>query len=236
MTTTMEPEVLVADYTPPKKNYPMDPLPEREALVADYMPPAKKNYSADLLPERGLRPEERTNLTIEEAEALANGEPFELIDGRMVFKMADTKHSKIQGVLNGELYIYFQQNPIGSVLPQLSVRLWPDNKYNFRVPDIAVFLNENLHEEERYETRGPDLAIEIASDDDPASAVFAKGRLYLEKGSRVVWMVFPTEKRVMIMTPTEWRWESNTLTCPELLPGFSMKVTEIFSGIIATGQ
>jgi Uma2 family endonuclease len=196
---------------------------EPEVLVADYSPPAKKKHPADLLPE------ERTDLTIEEAEALANGEPFELIDGRMVFKMADTKHSSCQDILHGELYLYFKQNPIGRALPELSLRLWPENKYNFRLPDIAVFLNENLHEEERYETRGPDLAIEIASDDDKASTVFAKGRLYLEKGSRIVWLVFPFEKRVMIMTPAEWRWESATLTCPEILPGFSIEVEKIFS-------
>ncbi len=202
---------------------------EPEVLVADYSPPAKKNYPTGLLPERDLRPEERTNLTIEEAEALANGEPFELIDGRMVFKMADRKHSNSQDVLHGELYLYFKQNPIGQALPEFSLHLWPENKYNFRVPDIAVFLNENLYEEERYATRGPDLAIEIVSDDDMASAVFAKARLYLEKGSRVVWVVFPTEKRVTIMTPTAWRWESDTLTCPEILPGFSIAVGKIFS-------
>jgi len=114
-------------------------------------------------------------------------------------------------------------------LPQLSLRLWPENKHNFRLPDIAVFLNENLHEEEKYETRGPDLAIEIVSDDDKASAVFAKARTYLEKGGQIVWIIFPIEKRVMIMTPAEWRWESETLASPELLPGFSVKVSEIFS-------
>jgi len=202
---------------------------EPEELAVATSPFARTNYREAAASAENLRPEERTDLTIAEAEALANGEPFELIDGRMVFKMADRKHSKSQGVLHGELYLYFKQNPIGQALPEFSLRLWPENKYNFRVPDIAVFLNENLHEEEKYETRGPDLAIEIASDDDPASAVFAKGRLYLEKGSRVVWMVFPTEKRVMIMTATEWRWESDTLTCPELLPGFSIKVADIFA-------
>jgi Uma2 family endonuclease len=202
---------------------------EPEVFVADYTSLTKKNYPTELLPERDLHPEERTNLTIEEAEALANGEPFELIDGRMVFKMADRKHSSSQDVLHGELYLYFKQNPIGQALPEFSLRLWPENKYNFRVPDIAVFLNENLHEEEKYATRGPDLAIEIVSDDDMASAVFAKARLYLEKGSRVVWVLFPTEKRVTIITPVEWRWESDTLTCPEILPGFSIAVEKIFS-------
>ena len=82
---------------------------------------------------------------------------------------------------------------------------------------------------EKYAIQAPDLAIEIASDDDKVSAVFAKARLYLEKGSRMVWIVFPSEKRAMIMTPAEWRWESETLTCPELLPGFSVEVAQLFS-------
>jgi hypothetical protein len=52
--------------------------------------------------------------------------------------------------------------------------------------------------------------------------------LYL-KGGRVVRIVFPFEKRFAIMAPTEWRRESNTLTCSELLPDFSIKVADILS-------
>jgi Uma2 family endonuclease len=202
---------------------------EQETLTAKSAPPVKTDSSEDLLLERDLRPEERTDLTIEEAEELAQGQSFELIEGRMVFKMADRKHSKSQGFLIAKLFNYFEQNPIGQVLPEFSLRLWPENKHRLPTPDIAVFRNENLHEEEKYETHAPDLAIEIASDDDKASDLFAKARLYLEKGGRIVWIVFPTEKRVTIVTPEEWRWESTTLTCPELLPGFSIKVAEIFS-------
>lgn len=199
---------------------------EPEALVAEYSLPAKKNYP----PAEHF--EKQAKLTIAEAEALASGEPFELIDGRMVFKMADRKHSNSQDVLHGEFYLYFKQNPIGRALPEFSLRLWPESEHNFRVPDLSVFLNENLHEEEKYETRGPDLAIEIVSDNDVASAVFAKARLYLEKGSRMVWVLFPSEKRVTIITPTEWRWESTLLTCPEILPGFSIAVEKIFSSAV----
>ncbi|GEM_PF-204519 len=178
---------------------------------------------------RDLRPEERTDLTIEEAEELAQGHSFELIEGRMVFKMPDRKHSKIQAALTTKLFNYFEQNPIGEVLPEFSLRLWPENVHRLPTPDVAVFLNENIHVEEKYATRAPDLAIEIVSDDDKAAAVFAKARMYLEKGSRVVWIVFPLEKSVVIMTPTGRRWESNALTCPELLPGFSIQVAQIFS-------
>jgi len=191
--------------------------------------PTQKKFRRRQSYKRGLRPEERTDLTIEEAEELAEGHSFELIDGRMVFKMPDRKHSRIQRALIVKLSAYFEQNPIGEAFPEFSLRLWPEHIQRLPTPDIAVFLNENIHEEEKYATRAPDLAIEIVSDDDKASAVFAKARMYLEKGSRAVWIVFPLEKSVVIMTPTGRRWESNALTCPEILPGFSIKVTDLFS-------
>lgn len=144
--------------------------------------------------------------------------------------MADSKHSRIQITLGAKLYNYFQQNPIGEVMTEFSLRLWPENKHRLPTPDLAVFLNKNQRAIGKYATRAPDLTIEIASDDDKASTLFAKARLYLEKGSRVVWLIFPIEKRVTIVTPADWRWESNTLTCPELLPGFGIQVTELFSG------
>ena len=204
---------------------------DTEMLTAAPTPTTKEEYSRKFFSKQELRPEDRTDLTIEEAEALADGRSFELIDGRMIFKMPDRKHSDIQDVLHGELYLYFKQNPIGKAMPEFSLRFWPEKKRELRTPDIAVFLNENLRSIEKYATRAPDLAIEIASDDDRASAVFGKARMYLEKGGRMVWIIFPSEKRVVVVTATEWRWESNTLTCPEILPGFSIQVAEIFSSM-----
>ncbi|MCI0554701.1 MAG: Uma2 family endonuclease [Anaerolineae bacterium] len=96
------------------------------------------------------------------------------------------------------------------------------------MPDLSVILNEHL-EEERYGTRAPDLAIEILSRDDDRNALFEKAKLYLENGSRVVWIVDPYQKGVMVVTANERRWVADTLTCPELLPGFSVNVQDIFA-------
>jgi Uma2 family endonuclease len=248
MATIMEQEMLTADTTPSvRTNYRKGLKPEKdlrpekrtdltieeaERLAAGRLFELIDGrlvfkYPEVLPPEGTVPPEERNDLTIEEAEELAQGYSFELIDGRMAFKMADSKHSNSQTVLIGELYAYFKQNPIGKVLGEFSLRLWPESKHRLPTPDVAVFLNENLRKIKKYATRAPDLTIEVVSDDDTVSTVFAKARLYLEKGSRVVWIVFPTEKSVVVMTPTERRWESDTLTCPELLPGFSIKVEEI---------
>lgn len=169
-----------------------------------------------------------TKLTFEQANKLADGRLFELIQGRMVFKMPDKHHSDPQGILGGELYIYFKTNPIGVVRPEFMLRLWPENPYEGRMPDLSVILNEHL-EEERYGTRAPDIAIEILSRDDDRNALFEKAKLYLEHGSRIVWIVDPYQKGVMVITANERRWVTDTLTCPELLPGFSVNVQDIFS-------
>lgn len=174
-----------------------------------------------------------TKLTVEQASKLAAGRTFELVEGRIIYKMPDNKHADAQGRLCTKLGIYFENNPIGRVRPEYMLRLWPDDKYESRTPDLSVILNESFVDE-RYGTRAPDLAIEIVSYDDRWTELLAKARLYLEKGSRVVWIVDPYEKIVVVITPNEQRWVRDILTCPELLPGFSIKVHDIFNWPSAT--
>jgi len=173
------------------------------------------------------KPPPTTKLTFEQATRLANGRLFELIQGRMVFKMPDDQHADAQGILGGELYIYFKTNPIGRVRPEYMLRLWPENPYEGRMPDLAVILKENFRKE-RYGSRAPDLAIEILSRNDDRNTLIEKAKLYLENGSRFVWIVDPFQKGVMVITANERRWVTDTLTCQELLPGFSINVQDIF--------
>jgi Uma2 family endonuclease len=170
----------------------------------------------------------KTKLTFEQANKLAGGRLFELIEGRMVFKMPDKQHADAQGLLCIELGIYFKAHPIGLVRPEFMLRLWPENPYEGRMPDLSVILNENL-EEGRYGSRAPDLAIEIVSPDDGWTELFEKAKIYLENGSRVVWIVDPFQKGVMVITANDRRWVTDKLTCPELLPDFSVNVQTIFS-------
>jgi len=98
-------------------------MTEQEDRAVDASPSVWTQYRETAAFAEDLRPEQRTDLTIKEAEELAQGEPFELIDGRIVFKMADSKHSRIQITLGAKLYNYFEQNPIGEVMPEFSLRL-----------------------------------------------------------------------------------------------------------------
>jgi Uma2 family endonuclease len=188
---------------------------EEEQLVAEATSPPKSAPPT-------------AKLTFDEANELAGGRLFELIQGRMVFKMPDEQHADAQGRLCGKLFVYFDANPIGVVRPEFMLRLWAENPYEGRMPDLSVILNENL-KKERYGSRAPDLAIEIVSRDDRWTDLFEKAALYLENGSRVVWIVDPYQKGVMVVTASERIWITGTLTCSELLPGFSVDVKDIFA-------
>ncbi len=166
-------------------------------------------------------------LTWEQASTIANGKPFELINGRIEYKMPDNKHADAQARLCIALGIYFKANPIGLVRTEYTLRFWPERPHEGRVPDLSVILNENLTEE-RYGSTAPDVAIEIVSRDDGWANLFEKAGLYFEKGSRFVWFVDPMQKGVMVVTPEDRKWVKDILTCPELLPGFSLHVVEIF--------
>jgi Uma2 family endonuclease len=185
-------------------------------------------------PVRKQKPRKHTastkeKLTLEQAEKLALGRPYELINGRMVFKMGDDKHSDTQSLMCIEIGNYFKANPIGIVRTEFTHRLWPDKPHEGRMPDLAIILNENLQADERYATRAPDIAIEIISRDDTWTDLFDKAELYLEKGSQQVWVVDPYQKAVVVVTSEDCIWVKDMLSCPEILPDFEIKVQEIFT-------
>jgi len=190
---------------------------------------AHKKEKAYIEVERPIASSPSAMLTLEQATKLANGQPFELIMGRMVFKMPDYYHARTQIRLGSKLDNYFEANPIGQVLTELTHRLWPDSSYESRVPDLSIILNEHIEVGQSYPTRAPDIAVEIISSDDAWTKLFEKVRLYFEKGSHEVWLVDPYEKGVLVLTPTARRWEWNALTSPELLPGLQIELSQIFT-------
>jgi Uma2 family endonuclease len=175
--------------------------------------------------------EERTDLTISEVEALGITDPFELIDGRIIFKMANPIHAYFQIKLASKLDAYLEQNPIGALFDDLNLRLLPEDEGYLRRPDLAFYLNENRPKIDQPHTLAPDLAIEIVSEDSKLLEILKKKDLYLDKGSKVVWIVIPATACVWIWTASGERWEYETLTCPELLPAWSLDLKKLFAAI-----
>jgi Uma2 family endonuclease len=102
-----------------------------------------------------------------------------------------------------------------------------------RGPDVAVTL-------ERRATEGvpggwvrgaPDLAVEVLSPSDSASAMHQKTLEYFDAGARLVWIVDPHSRTVTVLRPdgsaTVVR-DVGTLDGEDVLEGFSLEVAELF--------
>ncbi len=77
----------------------------------------------------------------------------------------------------------------------------------------------------------PHVAIEILSPSDSVHDVHEKTRLYLEHGVHAVWVIDPEGRTVSIYRqdrePDLYN-ANHTLTCESELPGFSVRVAELF--------
>lgn len=103
-----------------------------------------------------------------------------------------------------------------------------------RAPDVAFVARARLPEgrvPRRFLELAPDLAVEVVSPSDRSADIEAKVADYLEAGTRLVWVIFPEQRRVRVQTTlAEARWlsEDDTLTGDPVLPEFACAVREIF--------
>ncbi len=172
--------------------------------------------------------EERTDVTIDELEANDPGYPFDLVDGKVVRKMAGYEQSRLVSKLNLLIGKFLELNPIGELLTQLNYRLFPDNKLQSRAPDISFVRNERLSLiTPGYPTMAPDLAIEIISPNDRVDAVFDKAGLYVERGVQEVWLVLPQARQILVYTPGAISGVKTTLQS-SVLAGFVLNLKDIF--------
>jgi Uma2 family endonuclease len=54
---------------------------------------------------------------------------------------------------------------------------------------------------------------------------------YLRQGVKIVWVAIANTREVLVCTPKGKYSVRDTLTAPELLPGFELPVQDIFAGI-----
>lgn len=102
-----------------------------------------------------------------------------------------------------------------------------------RGPDLAYWSFERLPEvpKEGYVAVPPDLVIEVTSPSDIHSKVQSKVRQYLTSGVRMVWVVDPEDRTVTVYRSRDqvrMLEESETLAGEDVLPGFSVQVSELF--------
>ena len=101
----------------------------------------------------------------------------------------------------------------------------------FRHPDVSVVLRPQPVVAGRKFQGAPDLVIEIVPYSDTAQDLDNRVRLYLENGSRAVWVVWPEPRRIdihQLHAPTRHYEFGDTLSGEEPIPQFQMAVAKLF--------
>jgi len=163
---------------------------------------------------------------------LIKNKGYEFVNGKLEKKeMPTAKHSGIATRLTIEFGIYLKNNKIG--------RVYGDNTLfqigaNRRIPDVAFVSASKIPQTGEpldIWNFAPDLAIEVISPSERHNKVEQKIREYFAAGVKQVWKIVPEFKTLTIyfsMTETKILTEDDVITCEEILPGFNLKLSDIF--------
>lgn len=161
------------------------------------------------------------------------GRLFELVDGTLIEKTMGSFESLIASTIHGLLFIYLRANPIGKSLiadTQLKLR-----RGAIRLPDVSFLSNERIRQsgfarQQKVAAVAPNLAVEVISEGNSQKEMADKLQEYFRAGTEEVWYIYPETRELHQFTspaaPTIHRGDA--LVSTPLLPGFEMKLLEIF--------
>lgn len=161
----------------------------------------------------------------------------ELIHGEVVEKMPSEAHGKLAALIAHFLLAFILPREIPAHVG-VEVRYeTPDDPYNSRLPDVSLRLTDAPPSAEGAVPRMPDLAVEIQSVTDRPHHLREKALYYLRKGTRVVWLVYPSACQVEVCTldahdnlALQTADVDDAITAGDLLPGFQLHLSDLFRG------
>ncbi len=159
---------------------------------------------------------------------------YEIDEGELI-KMSpgNPTHGQVGAKIISRLGLFVEENDLGAVLaldPGFVLSRDPDT---LRAPDVAFVLKERLAglPQTGFPEIAPDLAIEVISPSETPRHIERKIQQYLDAGTTAVWLFYPYETRAVVRLrsgETRLFAENETIEEPDLLPGFSLRLAEIF--------
>jgi len=174
-----------------------------------------------------------------EAELMAashDGHKCELVDGELVMSPAGVfDHGNIIARILTRLTMHaVYDRRLGEVFDGQSGH-WMKSG-NMRCPDISFWSKARLDalpsKPKGFIHGAPDLAVEVLSPSDTVNDMAEKLSDYFASGARLVWVVNPQEKSVLIYhetTPERLLRSGDMIDGEDVVPGFSMPVSELFA-------
>ncbi len=110
-------------------------------------------------------------------------------------------------------------------------------KKSFRGADAAFISTENLQKygyPQSFFPVAPDLAVEVASPGNSSEELMEKVNLYLQGGSKMVWIFYPKTKIVTVFrlnNVISLLRENETLDGEDVLPNFRLPLSKVFGNL-----
>lgn len=171
----------------------------------------------------------------EELLAMPGGDHYELIDGVPKEKSMGAESDEIGGLLLTQLNVFIRPKKLGRAYPsQTGFQCFPGKPKLVRMPDtsfVAAGRLPNDRTPEGYIKVAPDIVAEVISPSETYEEVEQKVVEYRSAGVKLVWVISPKSKTVLIRrldgTCAELD-ETGTLSGENVLPGFACPVADLF--------
>ena len=183
----------------------------------------------------------RIPVTVDELPALsarlsAMGKRTELVSGDLVVMApAGGRHGQVAHRIGLFIGNHVLERDLGRVFAAETGFLLRRGPDTVRAPDVAFVAGERLGTEETpagFLELAPDLAVEVVSPGDSAGAVRDKIQDWLAAGTRLVWVVYPETRSVVVHRQggsPETLSEEDTLSGVPALSDFAVRVRELFT-------
>ncbi|MCY3574065.1 MAG: Uma2 family endonuclease [Chloroflexi bacterium] len=163
---------------------------------------------------------------------------LELVEGVILpVSYTNRQHSEIMSLLAARLVTFVYGNNLGRVYSGdggFVLERTSSGRDSVRGVDIAFIKSANAPDPNvpAVIEGAPDLAIEIISPSNTAADMQLKLFQLFAAGASLVWVVYPETRSVEVHTATSAKtlMASDTLEGDGVLPGFSVKVADIFPG------
>ena len=165
---------------------------------------------------------------------MPGGDRFELVDGHLVERPMGQVSSWVGGETYAILREFVRKHDLGWVFPSdCGYQCFPRSPGKVRRPDVSFLRREKLPNGQFFDGHVPivpDLIIEVVSPRDITETLEVKIAEYQEAGVSSVWVISPKARTCTIHRlngHSQRLSEGDTITEPELLPGFSCRVGDL---------
>ena len=161
----------------------------------------------------------------------------ELLDGTLVEKPMGFGESAIAMAIGHAISAFVKPRRLGVVAGADGMMRMAGGRV--RLPDVSFVARESLPggkiPEEPIPTLPPTLAVEVLSPSNTRAEIAQKLREYFESGCRLAWIIDPASRTAEVYRtpgePTRRLGVDDLLDGEDVLPGFSLRLGEVFADL-----